>query len=105
MFTKRPIISSVDFHDQHAEYFVFVQAESTGDSIHHPRETTNMKTQTVASYFRVRPLKTIMIRTNKMVTLVFTILLFSLYFAVFSNGPVIKDGGRPASLCALHKTQ
>ncbi|KAK9953574.1 hypothetical protein ABG768_017558 [Culter alburnus] len=27
-------------------------AESTGDSIHHPRETTNMKTQTVASYFR-----------------------------------------------------
>ncbi|XP_067234001.1 myosin-IIIa isoform X1 [Chanodichthys erythropterus] len=27
-------------------------AESTGDSTHHPRETTNMKTQTVASYFR-----------------------------------------------------
>ncbi|XP_016431606.1 myosin-IIIa [Sinocyclocheilus rhinocerous] len=27
-------------------------AESTGDTTHHPRETTNMKTQTVASYFR-----------------------------------------------------
>ncbi|XP_056105838.1 myosin-IIIa isoform X4 [Rhinichthys klamathensis goyatoka] len=27
-------------------------AESTGESTHHPRETTNMKTQTVASYFR-----------------------------------------------------
>uniref|UniRef100_A0A8C1BU81 non-specific serine/threonine protein kinase n=1 Tax=Cyprinus carpio carpio TaxID=630221 RepID=A0A8C1BU81_CYPCA len=27
-------------------------AESTGDATHHPRETTNMKTQTVASYFR-----------------------------------------------------
>uniref|UniRef100_A0A672JZ14 non-specific serine/threonine protein kinase n=1 Tax=Sinocyclocheilus grahami TaxID=75366 RepID=A0A672JZ14_SINGR len=27
-------------------------AESTGDITHHPRETTNMKTQTVASYFR-----------------------------------------------------
>ncbi|NP_001349341.1 myosin-IIIa isoform 2 [Danio rerio] len=26
--------------------------ESTGDTTHHPRETTNMKTQTVASYFR-----------------------------------------------------
>uniref|UniRef100_A0A8C1BTQ8 non-specific serine/threonine protein kinase n=1 Tax=Cyprinus carpio carpio TaxID=630221 RepID=A0A8C1BTQ8_CYPCA len=25
---------------------------STGDATHHPRETTNMKTQTVASYFR-----------------------------------------------------
>uniref|UniRef100_A0A8C2AYS7 non-specific serine/threonine protein kinase n=1 Tax=Cyprinus carpio TaxID=7962 RepID=A0A8C2AYS7_CYPCA len=25
---------------------------STGDTTHHPRETTNMKTQTVASYFR-----------------------------------------------------
>ncbi|XP_059391033.1 myosin-IIIa-like isoform X3 [Carassius carassius] len=30
----------------------FSEAESTGDTIHHPRETTNMKTQTVASYFR-----------------------------------------------------
>uniref|UniRef100_A0A8C2EVI4 non-specific serine/threonine protein kinase n=1 Tax=Cyprinus carpio TaxID=7962 RepID=A0A8C2EVI4_CYPCA len=27
-------------------------AKSTGDTTHHPRETTNMKTQTVASYFR-----------------------------------------------------
>ncbi|XP_043081650.1 myosin-IIIa isoform X2 [Puntigrus tetrazona] len=27
-------------------------AESTGDTTRHPRETTNMKTQTVASYFR-----------------------------------------------------
>uniref|UniRef100_A0A8C0YI31 non-specific serine/threonine protein kinase n=1 Tax=Cyprinus carpio carpio TaxID=630221 RepID=A0A8C0YI31_CYPCA len=27
-------------------------AESIGDTTHHPRETTNMKTQTVASYFR-----------------------------------------------------
>lgn len=58
MFIKRPIITFVDFHDQHAEYFVFVQAESTGESTHHPRETTNMKTQTVASYFRVRLFKT-----------------------------------------------
>uniref|UniRef100_A0A8C0YHA3 non-specific serine/threonine protein kinase n=1 Tax=Cyprinus carpio carpio TaxID=630221 RepID=A0A8C0YHA3_CYPCA len=37
---------------QHAEFFVFAKAESTGDATHHPRETTNMKTQTVASYFR-----------------------------------------------------
>uniref|UniRef100_A0A8C1K4N5 non-specific serine/threonine protein kinase n=1 Tax=Cyprinus carpio TaxID=7962 RepID=A0A8C1K4N5_CYPCA len=37
---------------QHAEFFVFAKAESTGDTTHHPRETTNMKTQTVASYFR-----------------------------------------------------
>ncbi|XP_077100295.1 myosin-IIIa isoform X2 [Siphateles boraxobius] len=28
------------------------EAESTGESTHHPRETTNMKSQTVASYFR-----------------------------------------------------
>uniref|UniRef100_A0A8C2FTI5 non-specific serine/threonine protein kinase n=1 Tax=Cyprinus carpio TaxID=7962 RepID=A0A8C2FTI5_CYPCA len=37
---------------QHAKFFVFAKAESTGDTTHHPRETTNMKTQTVASYFR-----------------------------------------------------
>ncbi|XP_059380324.1 myosin-IIIa isoform X2 [Carassius carassius] len=30
----------------------FAKAESTGETTHHPRETTNMKTQTVASYFR-----------------------------------------------------
>ncbi|XP_059380323.1 myosin-IIIa isoform X1 [Carassius carassius] len=30
----------------------FSEAESTGETTHHPRETTNMKTQTVASYFR-----------------------------------------------------
>uniref|UniRef100_A0A9J7Y4Z5 non-specific serine/threonine protein kinase n=1 Tax=Cyprinus carpio carpio TaxID=630221 RepID=A0A9J7Y4Z5_CYPCA len=30
----------------------FAKAESIGDTTHHPRETTNMKTQTVASYFR-----------------------------------------------------
>ncbi|RXN11882.1 myosin-IIIa isoform X2 [Labeo rohita] len=30
----------------------FAKAESTGDTTRHPRETTNMKTQTVASYFR-----------------------------------------------------
>uniref|UniRef100_A0A3B1J5B6 non-specific serine/threonine protein kinase n=1 Tax=Astyanax mexicanus TaxID=7994 RepID=A0A3B1J5B6_ASTMX len=35
-----------------AEYFVCVQGDNVGDSIHHPRETTNMRTQTVASYFR-----------------------------------------------------
>lgn len=26
----------------------------TGETTHHPRESTNMRTQTVASYFRVR---------------------------------------------------
>uniref|UniRef100_A0A672NH23 non-specific serine/threonine protein kinase n=1 Tax=Sinocyclocheilus grahami TaxID=75366 RepID=A0A672NH23_SINGR len=31
---------------------LYYRAESTGDTTHHPRETTNMKTQTVASYFR-----------------------------------------------------
>ncbi|XP_051969899.1 myosin-IIIa-like [Xyrauchen texanus] len=30
----------------------FSEAENAGDSTHHPRETTNMRTQTVASYFR-----------------------------------------------------
>uniref|UniRef100_A0AAR2M0I6 non-specific serine/threonine protein kinase n=1 Tax=Pygocentrus nattereri TaxID=42514 RepID=A0AAR2M0I6_PYGNA len=35
-----------------AEYFVCVQGDSGGESTHHPRETTNMRTQTVASYFR-----------------------------------------------------
>ncbi|XP_072534788.1 myosin-IIIa [Salminus brasiliensis] len=28
------------------------EGDSAGESIHHPRETTNMRTQTVASYFR-----------------------------------------------------
>uniref|UniRef100_A0A8C4RZM5 non-specific serine/threonine protein kinase n=1 Tax=Erpetoichthys calabaricus TaxID=27687 RepID=A0A8C4RZM5_ERPCA len=31
--------------------FLFAQSDS-GDATHHPRETTNMRTQTVASYFR-----------------------------------------------------
>lgn len=36
-------------------YFgLFFQPSEQGDTPYHPRETTNMRTQTVASYFRVR---------------------------------------------------
>uniref|UniRef100_A0A8C2HP50 non-specific serine/threonine protein kinase n=1 Tax=Cyprinus carpio TaxID=7962 RepID=A0A8C2HP50_CYPCA len=49
LFTLSNIINIIF---QHAKFFVFAKAESTGDTTHHPRETTNMKTQTVASYFR-----------------------------------------------------
>ncbi|XP_073686537.1 myosin-IIIa isoform X2 [Garra rufa] len=39
-------------HDKTMPVDTVQTAESTGDTTRHPRETTNMKTQTVASYFR-----------------------------------------------------
>lgn len=85
---------------------MFCQQVEQGDVPYHPRETTNMRTQTVASYFRVRS----------------CYFFFEFFYVahlyvplrlvdcghlclVLADGPAVQDGGGTASLCALYQTQ
>lgn len=74
-----------------------------------------MRTQTVASYFRVRffflsaymseQFLSVTLLSNFLLplgTVCFTLLVL---FIVLSDGPAVQDGGRPASLCAMYQTQ
>ncbi|TRY58515.1 hypothetical protein DNTS_004926 [Danionella cerebrum] len=51
--TKGKAVGSARTGTRHSQRtLTFAKAEGTGDTTRHPRESTNMKTQTVASYFR-----------------------------------------------------